>query len=409
MNESASGTGLRICMLLESFYPVVGGMETQARNMAESFRRAGLTVIVVTRRVSPSLPARDEVDGTPVVRIGPSGASSRLRWLFAATCMPTLFRLRRQYDIILVPGFRALGIPAVILAKLLHKKCVLKAESSGEMSGEFFSGGLERMRLKPDSLPVRAALRIRNRLLARADAFASLSREQTDEFTRCGVPASRIVVIPQSVRTDRFRPASPEERKQLRRPLGIPEHCPVIVYTGRIVSYKGLPLLLQVWPDILAKYPEARMFAVGGGGVDVFNCEDDVRKFIAEKKLGGSVTLTGAVQNVEDYLRAADLYALPTQNEAFPLALLEAMACGLPCISTPVGGIPDIIRAGENGLLVPAGDAVALRDALLTLLGDSALRAKLGAAALATARTQYAREIVTQKYVDLFRRLTSST
>jgi glycosyltransferase involved in cell wall biosynthesis len=406
MNSIAADAQIRVCMLLESFHPVVGGMETQARNMAESFRHAGISVIVLTRRVRADLPTQDSVDETPVIRTGPFGASSRLRWFFAVTCIPALFSLRHRYDIILVPGFRALGIPAVIVGKLLHKKCVLKAESSGEMSGEFFAGGLARIRLKPDSFWVRGALRIRNRWLAQADAFASLSREQTDEFIRCGVPPERIAVIPQSVRTDRFKPASADERARLRQRLGIPQDALIVIYTGRIVSYKGLPLLVQIWLDVLAKFPNARLFAVGGGGVDVFNCEAEIRRRVEQAQLQNSVTLTGAVHNVEDYLQASDLYALPTQNEAFPLALLEAMACALPCVSTPVGGIPDIIRHGENGWLVPAGDADALRDAILQLLGDAALRARLGQAALETARTRYAREKVTEQYIDLFRRLT---
>lgn len=406
MSEIPAKSVLRVCMLLESFHPVVGGMETQAKNMAEGFRHAGLAVIILTRRVLRELPPRDVVDGTPVFRVGPSGASSRLRWAFALTCIPSLVRLRQQFDIILVPGFRALGIPAVLVGKWLGKKTVLKAESSGEMSGEFFAGGLERLRLKPSSGIVKAGLRLRNRLLAQADAFASLSQEQTAEFTRCGVPSERITVIPQSVRTDRFRPASAEERSELRRRLGVAPDALVVTYTGRIVSYKGLPLLLDIWPDVLNRHPRAHLFAVGGGGVDVYNCENAVRRHIEQHGLQNSVTLTGAVHNVEDYLRIADVYALPTQNEAFPLALLEAMACGLACVSTPVGGIPDIIRNEVNGLLVPPGDAAALRDALLRLLADASLRARIGTAALETARSNYAREIVTQKYVDLFRRLT---
>lgn len=405
----AAGQNLpRVCMLLESYHPVVGGMETQARNMSGSFRAAGIPVIILTRRIGADLPRADELDGTPVYRTGPTGRSSRLRWAFAATCIPQLIRLRGRYDVILVPGFRALGIPAVLVSKLLRKKCVLKAESSGEMSGEFFTGGLERMKLKRSSALVRFGLFLRNRLLARADAFASLSREQTAEFTANGVRESKIVVIPQSVRTDVFHPVSNDERQKLRAKLGLPASAPVVIYTGRIVSYKGLPLLLEAWPKILEKHPGARLVACGAGGVDVFNCEAGVQSFVRERGLEGSVLLTGAIANVDEYLKAADLYALPTQNEAFPLALLEAMACGLAAVSTPVGGIPDILRDGENGLLVGPGSEPELRAAILRLLDDAALRKKLGSEALRTANENYARETVTARYVELFRRLASN-
>lgn len=406
MNPSSFGILPRVCMLLESFHPIIGGMETQARNMAQGFRQAGIRLFILTRRIHRDLPTEEKIDDVQVVRVGPAGASSRLRWVLVLSCIPALIHRRREYDVILVPGFRALGISAVVVSKLLRKKCVLKAESSGEMSGEFFAGGLEKMRLKPNSLPVRALVKARNWLLAKADAFASLSADQTAEFTMCGVPASKIVNIPQSVRTDRFRPATLDEKKKLRAELGLPGDSLIVVYTGRIVSYKGLPLLVEIWPDIRQVFPEALLLAVGAGGSDVFNCEAEVRARAEQLGLQEAVRFTGAVQNVEDYLRAADLYALPTQNEAFPLALIEAMACGLPCISTPVGGIPDILRHGENGWVVPPGDTAALREAVLHLARDPALRARLGEAALNTARSQYAREIITGRYVELFRRLT---
>lgn len=406
MNPCVSDALPRVCMLLESFHPIIGGMETQARNMARGFVQAGIGLFILTRRIHRDLPAEEKIDNVPVVRVGPAGVSSRLRWALALSCIPELIRRRREYDIILVPGFRALGISAVVVSKLLRKKCVLKAESSGEMSGQFFAGGLEKVRLKLESWPVRAAVKARNWLLARADAFASLSADQTAEFTMCGVPPSKIVTIPQSVQTDRFRPALLDEKIKLRAALGLPKDSLIVAYTGRIVSYKGLPLLVEIWPDIRGVFPEALLLAVGAGGADVFNCEAEVRARAEQLGLQDAVRFTGAVQNVEDYLRAADLYALPTQNEAFPLALLEAMACGLACISTPVGGIPDILRHGENGWLVPPGDRTALREAVLHLARDPALRARLGEAALNTARSQYAREIITERYAELFRRLT---
>lgn len=392
-------------MLLESYYPVVGGMETQARNMSGSFRQSGLEVLILTRRIRKELAAREEIDGTPVHRVGPGGESSRRRWYLVFTSIPALIRLRREYDIILVPGFRALGISAVIASTLLGKKCVLKAESSGEMSGEFFTGGLDRMKLKKGSFAVRCFLGLRNAILRRADAFASLSREQTSEFTGCGVSLDKITVIPQSVRTDVCFPVTAEQKLALRRKLGLPENELVVIYTGRLVSYKGLPLLLDAWPEILKQYPGAFLVACGAGGVDVFNCEEQVKQFVADRGLGGSVRLTGAVSNVDEFLKAADLYALPTQNEAFPLALLEAMACGLASVSTPVGGIPDIIGPEENGLMVAPGSELELRQAVLRLMSDPALRARLGEAALRTARDNYARETVTARYIELFNRL----
>lgn len=390
-------------MLLESFYPVVGGMETQARNMARGFRAEGVAVIVVTRRTSRDLAPRETLEGVPVYRVPPAVRSSRARWLLVLTCLPTLIRRRRDYDIILVPGFRTLGISAVIAAKLLKKRAVLKAESSGEMSGAFFSGGLEGIGLTSSSGLVRGPLALRNRLLSQADALVSLSTEMTREFLEAGAPAERIHVIPQSADVERFQPASPGERAGLRAKLGLARDERIVTFTGRIVSYKGVPGLVEIWQDVLKEHRDARLLIVGGGGIDIYNCEEEMKQLVAARGLQGQVTFTGPVGNVDEYLRASDIYAFPTENEAFPLALLEAMACGLPAVATPVGGIPDVIAHEQNGLIVEPGNRQQLQAAIERLLADPPLRGSLGANARRTVEERYTRDLVTGKYIELFR------
>jgi glycosyltransferase involved in cell wall biosynthesis len=210
-------------------------------------------------------------------------------------------------------------------------------------------------------------------------------------------------VVPQSVDTARFHPVPPEEKLALRRKLGLPEAGLLVMFSGRLVSYKGLPVLVRVWERLSKAHPAARLVLVGAGGVDIFNCEEDLRRFVAERKLEGSVHFTGAVRNVHEHLQAADVFAFPTENEAFPLALLEAMACGLPVVATTVGGIKDVVRDGANGLMIPPGREDALEAALQRLLADAALRAALGAGALATVQAHYTRDQVTAQYLALFR------
>jgi glycosyltransferase involved in cell wall biosynthesis len=389
-------------MLLESFYPVVGGMETQARNLAAGLAASGVELLFVTRRSSRDLARTETVDGAPVYRVPPVMRSSRARWLMVLTAIPALVRLRRTYDVILVPGFRALGITAVIMGKLLGKRSVLKAESCGEMSGDFFTGGLASLHLEKSSWPVKWGIGLRNRLLAKADALVSLSSEMTEEYLGAGVPPDRLHVIAQSADTERFRPASPAEKAELRRKLGLPERGVFAIFTGRIVSYKGIPHLVRAWERLTAAHPEARLLIVGAGGVDIFNWEAELKDFVETHGLAGSVVLTGAVRNVEEYLRASDIYAFPTENEAFPLAMLEAMACGLAVIGTSIGGLKDVLADGRNGLVMAPGDAEQLYARLDRLLRDAALRDTLGQAARATVVENYTREIVTQKYIALF-------
>jgi glycosyltransferase involved in cell wall biosynthesis len=108
------------------------------------------------------------------------------------------------------------------------------------------------------------------------------------------------------------------------------------------------------------------------------------------------------VDDVSACLRAADLFVFPTMDEAFGLSLVEAMACGLPVVSTAVGGIRDFLAHGTNGMEVPAGDADALHRAISRLLADDLARQRLGCAARDTAVSRYSLQAVATAWVDLF-------
>ncbi len=394
-----------VCTLLESYVPVVGGMETQALNMVSSLRDLGVKQLVVTRRSDPGLSREEMIDGVPVYRVGPTGKSSRYRWLFMLTCIPKMIRLRREYDVIFVPGFRVLGIAAVLLAKLLRKKCVFKAECIGELSGEFFTGGLESVKLKRSQGLVKWGIGLRNKLLVKADAFISMYSEMSTELLEHGVDPGKMEVIPQSVHVERYTPATAEEKAALRETLGLPVDHKIAVYTGRIVSYKGVPVLLRVWQELRQTHPDVTLVICGSGGVDIYACEEEMHQFVADNDLGDVVRFAGAVTNVDEYLKASDLFVLPTENDAFPLCLLEAMACALPIVTTPVGGLKDVIQNDRNGLVMTPGSEVELKACLVKILDDDEWGRRLGAAAYADAQAKYTRQSVGKRYVALLTRV----
>ncbi len=393
---------VRVCTLLESYYPVVGGMETQARNLATILRDQGVEQIIVTRRTSTELAKAEEVDGIPVFRSGPCGRSSRYRWLFMLTCIPLLICKRKMYDVILVPGFRVLGIAAVLITVLLGKRSVLKAECIGEMSGEFFTGGLDSVKMTRSAFLFRMLLSLRNKWLAKASAFVSMYTEMTEEFEQNGVPPEKITKIPQSVNQDRFSPSSDEEKVTLRKKLQLPIDAKIAVYTGRIVSYKGVPKLVDVWCTLRTEHPEATLVVCGSGGVDIFACEEEVRTAVKEHGLESHVLMPGAVTNVDEYMRASDIFVLPTENDAFPLCLLEAMACAMPIVTTTVGGLKDAMVHEDNGLIMQPGSTEELHNCLTRLLEDPELGQRIGKRAREDVDAKYTRDIIARQYVALF-------
>jgi glycosyltransferase involved in cell wall biosynthesis len=391
-----------ICLLTETYYPVVGGGETQARVLAEDLVAHGFKVIVVTRRSSRALKKLDQVGGVTICRTPPIGGGQLKRWGMVFTCVPVLLSRRRQYNLIYVSGFKALGLTAVVVCRLLRKSCVLKADSNGEMSGAFFDRGRQALGLASDSTLFRLFLTLRNRILRGANRFVAISTDIAEELHRHGVPAEQIEQVTNSVDTSLFSPVNPSAKAALRQQFSLPADQIIVTFTGRLVSYKGLPLLLRVWEQVQRVQGQTMLLLVGSGGLDMHNCEADLRAFVQAKGLQHSVRFTGDVHNVHEYLQASDIFVFPTEKEAFGISLIEAMACGLPVIATPTGGIKDIVVDGQNGLLVEAGSFQQLSDAIHRLITDAQLAGMLGRAARVTALTRYAREVVLGRYIELF-------
>jgi len=247
---------------------------------------------------------------------------------------------------------------------------------------------------------VRLVIRMRNRLLRRAAAFVAISDQIRDEIVAQGVPPERVHRIPNGVDSGTFRPATAEQRSALKARLGLPAG-PVVVYTGRLVSYKGLPGLLEAWGDLARDLANAMLVLVGEGGGDMHDCEAALREFVRQQDLGTRVRFTGAVANVEDWLRAADLFVFPTENEAFGLSLVEAMACGLPAITTQVGGIRDFVQHERNAWVVASGDRAGLATAIRSLLDSPLHAARLGRAARETVLERFGEAAVAAAYERL--------
>lgn len=391
----------RVCIMTETYYPVTGGGETQARALAEGLQAVGIPVQLVTRRSSAALPKREVLGGVQLHRAGPTGAGHLKKWGLLFTTFIELVRLKDRYDVILVCGFRVLGVPALLVHLFLRRPCVLKSDSQGELSGKFFDAGLDRLKLAHDRFPVSTFVRARNLLLRRAARFVAISAVIEQEYLDGGVPPDRIARIPNSVDLSRFLPVTGEEKDRLRRRFGIATGRPVAIFTGRLVTTKGLPSLLRAWPLVLKRHPEALLVLVGSGGLGIQNCEDMLRRLVKENRLESSVLFTGSLDNVQEYLQASDVFVFPSEREAFGISIIEAMACGLPVVTTGVDGIRDIVRPGVDALVVGAGDDDALAAAVARALDGGAEIDAIAETARLRALQCYSSERIVAAYRDL--------
>ena len=150
-----------------------------------------------------------------------------------------------------------------------------------------------------------------------------------------------------------------------------------ILYLAHLIQRKGYPLLIHAFAKIERQFPDWRLVFAGSGEVA------EAEALCQQLGIAGKVEFLGWIREPDSIaeLRRASVFALPSYQEGLPMGVLEAMANALPVVTTPVGGIPDVVRHNENGLLVEPGDIDALSAALCSLLADASLRQKLGIAA----------------------------
>jgi len=181
-------------------------------------------------------------------------------------------------------------------------------------------------------------------------------------------------LIPNGIPTDEYAP-NPDTRAQWRQAHGIEPRATGLTHIGRFAVQKNHALLVEAFAQVRSDAP-LYLLLVGGGEL-----ENAVREQVAALGLQERVRFLGVRADVADILRASDVFVLSSRWEGNPLSVMEAMAAGLPVVSTAVGGVPELVREGETGLLVPSEDAGALARALQALVDDPARRRAMGAAA----------------------------
>ena len=198
-------------------------------------------------------------------------------------------------------------------------------------------------------------------LSGRVDGYVAISKSVKEELMKAGLDSSRIEIIPSVMHQEA---GTPQDRADVRKEFGLAGARPVITNVANYADFKGQDILLRAAAEVVKRFPDAQFLFAGRD-------TEKLEPLVEELALSASVRLAGFRTDVPRLLAASDLFVLPSLQEAAGTALREAMAAGLPCIGTNVGGIPESIRHEDTGLLVPPGDAQALAAAILGLLADS--------------------------------------
>lgn len=413
MIEPKQASPPRLCVVNASLPPEYGGAEIAAYRYAERYRQAGGEVVLL----APSSGHEEEAalpDWVVPLDMKPGGGTKgRSRWLpgsettrLAARIWPSLWRLRANYDVLHVfnsaPLFNLLAVP---VSRVCGKPSVL------EMS---LRGSDDPLRLRewrpPGRVPLVPRPPLKYLLFRLGTRFVAKSGALRAAYLESGMPESRLEQIPYAVDTVRYRPPGAEEKTALRRKLGIHESKVQVLFVGGLTPRKGVHYLVEAF----ARLPRDLSVGLVLAGPDYkydSNYGRTLRRRISEAGLEECVLFeTRVVPNVEDYMRACDIFVLPSEREGLPISIIEAMSCGMAVVASDIPEIAESqITHGEEGYLFPVGNVDELAALCQRLVLQPHERDRVGAAARSRVERDFALTVVDRQYRRLYGELLAGT
>ena len=393
---------MRVLFLSRRFFPAISGMSVYALNLVQELSRCGHDVTMVSQYRDDELGRGvygggppPEVPGVEVIGLESHGeqrvnGGEPADWeadIGAMVAAVEWAHEERPLDVIHAQYAYPTGLAALEAGRRLRVPCVVSVQGG---DGHWVGPCCE-----THAAAMKAVLNHAGAVLIGSASF----RDET--CANNGVAADRFTVVPGATDTSRFTP-----RPGLGENLGALRDPPRLLYHGRVDLRKGLGELLRAMPAILEAVPAATL-TVSGIGPDV----GAVAALAEELGLSDTVALAGYARYDEapDRLKRGDLFVSPTYSEGFSNTILEAMASGLPVVSTDTVGVVDCLTDGENGLLVPVGAVGELADAVVRLLKDGDLRRRLATRALDDVRRLYSWEAVGGRIEEVYEELRGTT
>lgn len=349
---------VRICIVTTSFprWPE-DDRGTFVIGAARALLAHGVQVRVVSIH-SPGAKAREVLDSIEVIR-------PRYLWPDRLEClqresggMPIVLRKNRLAWLAVPPFFAAQSLATARYARdcdLIHANWTMSAAAAWVTSGSHRRPFIVTVQGSDVFESERiAVLKYLNRaILKRCRRVLALSRSLADATIGLGVPGDKVEVVPNGVDTQRFTPS-------------LSSREPLVLAVGSLIERKGMRYLIQAMANVLPALPDFKLVIVGEG--------PQLQSLLTLARsigLADRISITGyqTHQQVSAWMQRASLFILPSLEEGLGVVLLEALASGVPCVATQVGGIPDVITA-DTGSLVPAADSEALGRAISTLLND---------------------------------------
>lgn len=351
----------RTLLVTNDFPPAIGGIQTYLEEYCRRLPAADLTVLASTPKQGGQQAAADYDAGV-------------------------------DFDVVRHPTHMLLPVPSVekmmrqiISERDIHTVWFGAAAPLGLLGRAARQAGAQRILATTHGHEigwsmVPGARQALKRIFSEADVVSYISKYTLSRLTPCIPPSTETVQLPSGIDTERFKPDN-RARAKLRERYGI-ANAPTVVCISRLVRRKGQDVLMEIWPEVVSRVPDARLVIVGWGSL-----APTLGKMWHASEVKDNIILTGKVpwEELAEHAAMADVFAMPCRTrgkgldvEGLGIVFLEASAAGIPVIAGDSGGAPETVIEGETGYVVNGRDRGQLTDAIVHLLTDPQLRAAMG-------------------------------
>ena len=390
--------GLHVAMVIQRFRPHFSGQGRQLELLCRELVKRGLEPTVITSAYGN--PTSEEIiDGYRVVRLSSdffplpdSDRRSRAHGpIFAARTFVKLCS-DRGFDLVHVHALSDALYGSWAWARLTRKPVLFEMTLLGVDDAVTALGSPHRLSF------------LRHAVFRQCDGYAAISPALEQRYYEAGLSRERIRLLPQGVDVEEF---SPRSNPTLRRELGIPLDSPVLIFVGSLIQRKGIDVVLGTWARIHEVFSDAHLILVGRNtfptgdpaGSELRDCLSSLSPTAA-----GNVHQLGVQDDVNHFLQIADLFVFPSRREGFGAVMIEAMACGLPCVVADQPGITDFIfdKRGTTGVVIPQEDDDAFVAAVTDILSNRSRAVDMGGAARTRAIEGFDITRIADSYVDFY-------
>lgn len=382
---------MKICHVSSCFLPSYGGVETFVYQLCKRQVQKGHQVKVITSDRG-QIPKKNQewIDGIEVIRY------PERHHLFEAPIIPRIaFRiLREDYDVLHIHGMvPSISDLSLILGRLRQKPIILTYHCDAETPEYGLIGELAG---KGYAMAALFAVKLADKIVATTKNYARTSLVLSHVL-------EKTMIIPCGVDKSRF---SPNRDRRRGKKIAEKTNNHKILYVGKLIHYKGVDILIRAFNIVLAKSPKNCSLLVAGDGGE----RDELMNLVKRLDLCDHVTFSGGLPDelLPKCYQSSNLFILPSlasRREAFGIVLLEAMASGLPVITSDIPGPNEVVKNGETGLLVPPGNAEKLAEAIISLLDDN-YSSQMGNRARKDVEKKYDWSVIAEAYERLYRRFT---